>query len=40
MIKWWTESNAKNPNSQSGMYLGIYVMLGFIGLGFMIIGLW
>ncbi|KAL4959071.1 P-loop containing nucleoside triphosphate hydrolase protein [Aspergillus stella-maris] len=27
-IDWWTDANAEHPNSQIGMYLGVYVFFG------------
>ncbi|CRG87245.1 Multidrug resistance-associated protein 6 [Talaromyces islandicus] len=39
-LDWWSAANAKNPNSEVGMYLGVYVMLGIAGLIFMIAACW
>ncbi|TEA11376.1 ABC transporter ecdL [Colletotrichum sidae] len=30
-MKWWSESNAANPNQRVGYYLGIYAMFGVLG---------
>ena len=39
-LKWWAAANAKNPNSQLGYYLGIYAMLGVLGLASLVISCW
>ncbi|KAL4991624.1 P-loop containing nucleoside triphosphate hydrolase protein [Aspergillus falconensis] len=39
-LDWWTEANAKSPNSRAGMYLGVYVFLGVSGMIFMVAGCW
>ncbi|KAL4796747.1 hypothetical protein BDV19DRAFT_387940 [Aspergillus venezuelensis] len=36
----WTDANAEYPNPRIGMYLGIYVFLGFMSVLFMIGTLW
>ncbi|KAL4958875.1 ABC transporter [Aspergillus stella-maris] len=39
-LDWWTEANAKSPNSRAGMYLGIYIFLGISGMVLMVVGCW
>ncbi|KAK2616711.1 hypothetical protein QQS21_000323 [Conoideocrella luteorostrata] len=39
-VEWWTAANERNPNTGLGMYLGVYVFLGVIGVLFMTIACW
>ncbi|KAL4962566.1 ABC transporter [Aspergillus stella-maris] len=39
-LGWWTEANAKSPNSRAGMYLGVYIFLGVFGMVVMVAGCW
>ncbi|RDW93046.1 ABC transporter, integral membrane type 1 [Aspergillus mulundensis] len=39
-LDWWTEANARSPNSQAGMYLGVYVMFGLVGTVLMVVACW
>ncbi|KAL4815395.1 ABC transporter [Aspergillus spinulosporus] len=39
-LDWWTEANARSPNTKAGMYLGVYVFLGILGMILMIVGCW
>ncbi|PLB43887.1 ABC multidrug transporter [Aspergillus steynii IBT 23096] len=37
-IKWWARSNETDPGKQTGYYIGIYAMLGAVGMISLIIG--
>ena len=39
-LGWWAESNVSHPNQKVGFYLGIYIMLGVLGLISLIISCW
>ena len=39
-LGWWATANAEDPNQQLGYYLGIYAMLGVMGLVSLIISCW
>ncbi|GFF96656.1 metal resistance protein YCF1 [Aspergillus udagawae] len=39
-VKWWAISNGEDPNGRTGYYLGIYAMLGAVGMLSLIIGCW
>ncbi|KAL3480358.1 hypothetical protein BJX99DRAFT_254660 [Aspergillus californicus] len=39
-LNWWTEANAKHPNSKTGMYLGVYIFFGIFGMLLMIAACW
>ncbi|KAF7117581.1 hypothetical protein CNMCM5793_006633 [Aspergillus hiratsukae] len=39
-VKWWASSNEEDPNGRTGYYLGIYAMLGAVGMLSLIIGCW
>ena len=39
-LGWWADANAQRPNQKLGYYLGIYAMLGVIGLISLIISCW
>ncbi|KAH1363877.1 hypothetical protein KXX63_005425 [Aspergillus fumigatus] len=39
-VKWWAISNEEDPNGRTGYYLGIYAMLGAVGMLSLIIGCW
>ncbi|RYP65399.1 hypothetical protein DL771_008344 [Monosporascus sp. 5C6A] len=41
VVDWWSAANAKSQGrSNDGMYLGVYVGLGFLGAGFLFSELW
>lgn len=37
-VKWWAISNEEDPDGRTGYYLGIYAMLGAVGMLSLIIG--
>lgn len=37
-VKWWARSNETDPGTQTGYYIGIYAMLGVVGMISLIIG--
>ncbi|KAL2832126.1 P-loop containing nucleoside triphosphate hydrolase protein [Aspergillus cavernicola] len=39
-VKWWATSNEANPGKHTGYYLGIYAILGVIGMVCLIAGAW
>ena len=39
-LGWWATANAEHPNERLGYYLGIYAMLGVMGLVSLIISCW
>ena len=39
-LGWWAAANARHPNQNLGYYLGIYAMLGVMGLISLIISCW
>lgn len=39
-LGWWADANASHPNQQLGYYLGIYAMLGVMGLASLIVSCW
>ena len=39
-LGWWATANAEDPNQKLGYYLGIYAMLGVMGLVSLIISCW
>ncbi|KAL2872068.1 putative ABC multidrug transporter [Aspergillus lucknowensis] len=39
-VKWWASSNEINPGRDTGYYLGIYAMLGVIGMFCLVAGAW
>ena len=39
-LGWWATANAQHPNQRLGYYLGIYAMLGVMGLVSLIISCW
>ncbi|PYI12596.1 hypothetical protein BO78DRAFT_392440 [Aspergillus sclerotiicarbonarius CBS 121057] len=39
-VKWWASSNEAEPGKYTGYYLGIYAMLGVIGMICLMIGCW
>lgn len=39
-LGWWADANAQRPNQKLGYYLGIYAMLGVMGLISLIISCW
>ncbi|RYP12551.1 hypothetical protein DL765_007253 [Monosporascus sp. GIB2] len=41
IVDWWSAANAKSQGrSNDGLYLGVYVGLGFLGAGFLLSELW
>ncbi|RYP65462.1 hypothetical protein DL770_008992 [Monosporascus sp. CRB-9-2] len=41
VVDWWSAANAKSQGrSNDGLYLGVYVGLGFLGAGFLLSELW
>ncbi|KAJ5714058.1 uncharacterized protein N7483_011239 [Penicillium malachiteum] len=39
-VEWWAESDTAHPRQRVGYYLGIYVMLGCIGMIALVVGAW
>ncbi|PTU22530.1 hypothetical protein P175DRAFT_0514599 [Aspergillus ochraceoroseus IBT 24754] len=39
-VKWWASSNEANPGKHTGYYVGIYAMLGVVGMLSLIAGAW
>ena len=39
-LGWWAEANEKHPNARLGYWLGIYAMLGVMGLVCLIVSCW
>ncbi|KAL4914137.1 P-loop containing nucleoside triphosphate hydrolase protein [Aspergillus aurantiobrunneus] len=39
-VKWWASSNEANPGKHTGYYLGIYAILGIVGMLCLIAGAW
>lgn len=39
-MKWWASSNSKDGNKYTGYYLGIYAMLGAIGMISLVVSCW
>ncbi|KAJ5546687.1 hypothetical protein N7494_004272 [Penicillium frequentans] len=39
-VQWWAESDTAHPRAQVGYYLGIYVMLGCLGMLCLLVGSW
>ncbi|KAL4809627.1 P-loop containing nucleoside triphosphate hydrolase protein [Aspergillus unguis] len=39
-VKWWAESNERNPGERTGYYLGIYAMLGGVAMLSLLAGAW
>ena len=39
-LKWWAAANAEYPNTRLGYYLGIYAMLGILGLASLVTSCW
>ena len=39
-LGWWADANAQSPNQKLGYYLGIYAMLGVMGLVSLIVSCW
>ena len=39
-LGWWAEANARKPNGDLGYWLGIYAMLGVVGLASLVISCW
>ncbi|KAL8747798.1 MAG: hypothetical protein Q9190_000370 [Brigantiaea leucoxantha] len=39
-LGWWSEENARTPNSRLGYWLGIYAFLGVVGLASLVISCW
>ncbi|OJK00394.1 hypothetical protein ASPACDRAFT_52107 [Aspergillus aculeatus ATCC 16872] len=39
-VKWWASSNDAEPGKHTGFYMGIYAMLGAIGMISLIVGCW
>ena len=39
-LGWWATANAQHPNQKVGYYLGIYAMLGVMGLVSLIVSCW
>ena len=39
-LAWWAEANAKTPNQRLGYWLGIYALLGVVGLTSLVISCW
>ncbi|GKZ18134.1 hypothetical protein AbraCBS73388_000293 [Aspergillus brasiliensis] len=39
-VKWWASSNEAEPGKHTGYYIGIYAMLGVIGMLCLMVGCW
>lgn len=39
-VNWWASSNEAEPGKHTGYYLGIYAMLGVIGMICLMVGCW
>lgn len=39
-LGWWSNENARDPNSRLGYWLGIYALLGVLGLASLIVSCW
>ncbi|KAJ5767038.1 uncharacterized protein N7511_004654 [Penicillium nucicola] len=39
-MKWWAQSDTAHPKQEIGYYLGIYVMLGCLGMITLLVGAW
>ncbi|KAL4813733.1 P-loop containing nucleoside triphosphate hydrolase protein [Aspergillus spinulosporus] len=39
-VKWWASSNETNPGKHTGYYLGVYAMLGGVGMLCIVAGTW
>lgn len=39
-MKWWARANEKDPNAHTGYYIGIYAMLGVVGMICLIVSCW
>lgn len=39
-VKWWASFNEANPGERTGYYLGIYAMLGGVGMLLLLAGAW
>lgn len=39
-VQWWAESDTAHPRARVGYYLGIYVMLGCVGMIALCVGAW
>lgn len=39
-LGWWSEANARDPNGDLGYWLGIYAMLGVVGLASLVVSCW
>ncbi|RDW76399.1 putative ABC multidrug transporter [Aspergillus mulundensis] len=39
-VKWWAASNEASPGKHTGYYLGIYAMLGVVGMFCIVAGAW
>ncbi|KAL6239814.1 hypothetical protein BDW75DRAFT_197446 [Aspergillus navahoensis] len=39
-VKWWATSNETDPGKHTGYYLGVYAMLGAIGMLCIVVGAW
>ncbi|KND91880.1 Multidrug resistance-associated protein 1 [Tolypocladium ophioglossoides CBS 100239] len=39
-LKWWTEANTRDPNTNTSMYFGIYAMFLFLGLVSLAVNCW
>jgi hypothetical protein len=39
-VKWWANSNETNPGKHTGYYLGVYAMLGGVGMLCIVAGTW
>ena len=39
-LKFWTEANTEHPNTNTGMYFGVYAALGVIALFFLGADIW
>jgi hypothetical protein len=39
-MNWWASANEAEPGKHTGYYLGIYAMLGAVGMISLVIGCW
>ena len=39
-LGWWADANAEKPNQRLGYYLGVYALLGVLGLASLVVSCW
>lgn len=40
VLKWWSEANEQRPNRDAGMWMGIYAILGVLGIVGIFVSAW